>query len=85
MARDFLDEAISYDLATMKLLSEAFDEVWLDLAGNHRAAATIEDMRTRLAVVILELARNGERDLDDIKSDALEIMRLREMRMRSAH
>ena len=36
------------------------------------------ERRTRLALIILELANNSERDLDDIKETALEFMRLKE-------
>ena len=86
MARDLLDTAAgSYDSATLKLLGRAFDDVWQDIAGNYGAAAMIEDRRTRLAQIILELANIGERDLDEIKSDALAIMRLREQRNQSRH
>jgi hypothetical protein len=77
--------ASSYAPATLKLLGQAFDEVWQDIAGNYGAAATIEDRRTRLALIILELANMGERDLDDIKREALAIMRLREQRTQSRH
>jgi hypothetical protein len=85
MAHDLLNESASYDPDTLRLLGQAFDEVWLDIAGNYRAASAIEDRRTRLALIILELANMGARDLDDIKSDALAIMRLREQRTQSRH
>ena len=38
----------------------------------------VEERRTRLAMIILELANDGERDLDDIKETAVELMRLKE-------
>jgi hypothetical protein len=37
---------------------------------------TVEDRRTRLATIILQLAGNGDRDAEE--NTALEIMRLKE-------
>jgi hypothetical protein len=42
------------------------------------AHMSVEERRTRLALIILELANNGERDLDDIKETAVELVRLKE-------
>jgi hypothetical protein len=72
-----LFDGTSYGPDTLKLLGQAFDEVWQDIGGNYGAAA-VEDRRTRLAQIILELARNGERDLIDLKYMAVEIMRHKE-------
>ena len=81
MAHDLLDEAFAPDPKTLKLLGQAFDEAWQDIAGNYDAAS-VEDRRHRLAEVIFTLARDGERDLYGIKSQALEIMRRKEQRSR---
>lgn len=81
MARDLLDETFTPDPKTLKLLGQAFDEAWRDIAGNY-GAAIVEDRRHRLAEVIFTLARGGERDLNGIKSQALEIMRRKEQRSR---
>ena len=70
MAHDLLNEFAGCDPDTLKLLGQAFDEVWKDIAGSYGAAETIEGRRTRLALIILELANIGERVLDEIKSDA---------------
>ena len=51
------------DPKTLKLLGQAFDEAWQDIAGNYDAAS-VEDRRHRLAEVIFTLARDGERDLN---------------------
>jgi len=72
-----LFDGMSYDPGTLKLLGRAFDEAWQDIGGNY-GVETAEDRRTRLAQIILELARNGERDLIDLKYMALEIMRHKE-------
>ena len=85
MAHDLFNVSNSYDPNTLWLLGQAYEEVWLNIAGNYGTAATIEDRRIRLALIILELANTGERDLDEIKSDALAIMLLREQQTRSLH
>jgi len=56
----------------------AFDAAWQDLAGNFDAA-TAENGRTRLALIILELARGGERDADAITVAAVKIMSRKEL------
>lgn len=77
MGRTLFEGNTSFDSDTVQLLCRAFDEAWQDIAGNYGHIA-VEDKRTRLALIILQLASNGERDVDDIKETALEIMRLRE-------
>jgi hypothetical protein len=77
MARDLLDETFTADPKTLKLLGQAFDEVWHDIAGNYDAAI-VQDRRHRLAEVILRLVRDDERDLNEIKREALDIMRQKE-------
>ena len=85
MPHDILNAFSSYDAGTLKLLHRAFDEVWKDIAGDYGVVETIDERRTRLALIILDLANIGERDLDEIKSDALALMRLREPRRQSRH
>ena len=85
MAHDLLNEFAGCDPDRLKLLHRAFDELWKDIAGTYGALETIEERRTRLALIILDLANIGERDLDEIKSDALAILRLREPRTQSRH
>jgi hypothetical protein len=77
MGRTLLETTGSHDPDTLQLLCRAFDEAWEEVANSYRHM-TVEERRTRLALIILELANNGERDLDDIKETALEIMRLKE-------
>jgi hypothetical protein len=76
MGRALLNDA-QFDPDTLKLLGRAFDEAWQDIGGNYDVA-TAEDRRTRLTLIILELAGNGARDLEDIKFLALQIMRHKE-------
>jgi len=74
MGRSILEENDNYDPDTWKLLGRAFDAAWRDIARDFDAAAA-EDRRTRLALVILELARRGKRDEDGIKSAAVHFMK----------
>ena len=78
MDRSFLDNA-SYDPNTMKLLSQAFDEVWKEIAGNYVAAPVVADRRNRLSLIILGLAEGGERDAALIKQIALRLMKSMEV------
>ena len=78
MGRSLLDEPTGYFAPnTVKLLCKAFDEVWQEIGGNY-GDGVVEERRTRLARVILDLGNDGERDIDYIKEGALEIMRLKE-------
>jgi hypothetical protein len=73
MGRALLNSADDYDSETMRLLGRVFDAAWQDLGGNF-GAATAENKRTRLAMIILELAKGGERDEDAITAAAVKIM-----------
>jgi hypothetical protein len=73
MARSLIDTA-SHDPDTLKMLSQAFDEVWREIAANYHAEAMIEDRRNRLATIILGLADGGERDLLRMKTCASKLM-----------
>ena len=73
MGRSLIDTA-SYDPDTLKMLSQAFDDVWREMAGNYHAQAMIEDRRNRLATIILGLADGGERDLARMKICATNIL-----------
>jgi hypothetical protein len=77
MGRTLLNSNTSFDRDTVQLLCRAFDEAWQDIAGNYGNMA-VEDRRTRLAAIILQLVSNGERNVADIKETALEILRLKE-------
>jgi hypothetical protein len=68
----------NYDPETLKMLGRAFDAAWQDIRGGLSDAA-VEDRRIRLALIILELARNGRRREQEIKASALNIMRRSQM------
>jgi hypothetical protein len=72
-----------FDPDTLKLLGRAFDAAWQDLRGD-RCAAAEEDRRTRLALIILELAGREKRDEESIRAAAVSLMAA-ENKMRAAH
>jgi hypothetical protein len=65
------DEA--YDPDPLKVLGRAFDEAWQDIGTF--TDVTADNRRTELARIILDLAKNGTRDVDEIKYLAVEILR----------
>jgi hypothetical protein len=69
-----LIETASYDQDTLKMLSQAFDDVWQEMAGNYHAQAMIDDRHNRLATIILGLADGGERDLVRMKTCATKLV-----------
>ena len=77
MDRALLNTADEYAADIMELLDRAFDAAWQEIAGPFDAA-TAENMRTRLALIILELAKGGERDEGAITVAAVKIMRYNE-------
>jgi len=64
----------SFDLDTLAMLYQAFDETWQQVAGNYQTQAMIEDRRNQLASIIIALADNGVRDLAQIKEVATLVM-----------
>ena len=74
MGRSILNSAF-FDLDTLTLLHQAFDETWQQIAGNYQTQAMIEDRRNRLASIIVGLADGGVRDLSQIKEVAMLLMR----------
>jgi hypothetical protein len=78
MARSLHNCGGTFDPDTMKLLARAFDAAWVDVRG-YEAAALAEARRTRLALVILALAREGTRNEREIKERAVKYMNKSEM------
>jgi len=58
---------------TLKVLGRAFDAAWREV-GRYEAAAEAEDRRTCLAVIILALAREGNRDVGAMEQIAVRHM-----------
>jgi hypothetical protein len=63
----------TFDPETLKVLARAFDAAWADLR-RHEASAQAEDRRTRLALVILALAREGSRNERELRKCAVKYM-----------
>ena len=73
MGRSLLENA-SYGPDILKLLGQAFDEAWQEIAGNYGEAMAV-DRRNRLALAILRIADTGERDVAHLKDAALQAMK----------
>jgi hypothetical protein len=73
MGRSMLKSG-SFDLDTLTMLYQAFDETWQQVAGNYQTQAMIEDRRNQLSSIIIALADNGVRDLAQIKEVATLVM-----------
>ena len=81
MGRALLDSVEDYDADTMTLLGRAFNSAWQDIAGNFdTGGAQRKTDGTRLALIILELAKGGERDEDAITAAAVKIMSFQTLR-----
>jgi hypothetical protein len=72
-----LVEGASYGPEALKVMGQAFDEAWNTIAGNFgHDAADIEKARLRLAHALLSIAREDSRDVEALKTAALEAMAL---------
>ena len=59
---------------TLKALYQAFDEAWDTIAPTiSQRAEALEVARTRLANIVLVLARNGSNDPEQIKNAAIQM------------
>jgi hypothetical protein len=63
----------TFDPDTMKLLARAFDAAWVEVRRDE-ASVQAEDRRTRLALIILALAREGARNEREIRKLAVKYM-----------
>ena len=71
-----LIEGASFGPETLKTLFQAFDEAWVVLAPRYGNDATaIEAARTRLANILLTLARKDSRDVALLRDAALQCYR----------
>jgi hypothetical protein len=68
-----LIESASFGPETLNTLFQAFDQAWAILAPRYGSDATaIEAARTRLANILLSLARADSRDAGALKDAALQ-------------
>ena len=75
-ARRLIDGA-SFGPGTLKVVCEAFDQAWAEIAGNFgNTPIEIESARLRLAEAMLSLATEGSTDVAALKAGALQAMAL---------
>ncbi len=72
MQRTPLDDCTSFDPDTLKILTRAFDEAWPSVAGRCHHYLNIQVSRERLASIVLDLGKQGERDVEALTSLALQ-------------
>lgn len=75
-ARRLVDGA-SFGPATLKVIGQAFDEAWTEIAGNFGDHPTqVENARLRLAEALLSVATEDSTDVTVLKNGALQAMAL---------
>jgi hypothetical protein len=75
-AREMID-AVSYGPEALKAIGQAFDEAWLQIAGNFGDnPRDVEKARARLARALLSIADEDSRDVWVLRQAALEQMAL---------
>jgi hypothetical protein len=75
-ARQFVDGA-SYGPETVKVMGEALDQAWAEIAGNFGdSPAQIENVRMKLAEALLSIATDGATDVAALKAGALQALAL---------
>ena len=80
------DAAKVFGHDTVRLLGEALDEAWRSLQTNgvyFTSRGQAEATREKLALRIIEMAKQGERDPQRLSADALERMEKTVVRWRS--
>ena len=75
-ARRLIDGA-SFGPATLKVIGQAFDEAWAEIAGNlGDNPAQIENARLTLAEALLSIAAEDSTNVAALKNGALQAMAL---------
>ena len=75
-ARRLIDGA-SFGPATLKVIGQAFDEAWAEIAGNFGDnPAQIENARLTLAEALLSIAAEDSTNVAALKNGALQAMAL---------
>jgi len=70
-------DGVSYGPEALKVIGQAFDEAWHDIAGNFGDdSPDVERARNRLARAILSIADDDSRDVSVLRQAALEQMAL---------
>ena len=77
MERRQLIAGAAYGPEALKVIGQAFDEAWRDIAGNFGDdSPDIEKARNRLARAILSIADDDSRDVSVLRQAALERLAL---------
>ena len=77
MASPQLIDGASYGPEALKVIGQAFDEAWRDIAGNFGDdSPDVERARNRLTRAILSIAHDDSRDVSALRQAALERMAL---------
>ena len=72
-----LIEGASFGPETLKVMGEAFDAAWAEIAGNFGSdPEDTEKARLRLANAMLSVAKEDSRDVEALKRAALQRMAL---------
>ena len=67
----------AYGPEALKVIGQAFDEAWLDIAGNFGDdPPNVEKARNKLARTILSIADDDSRDVSALRRGALERLAL---------
>jgi hypothetical protein len=74
-ARKLIDGA-AFGPDALKVIGQAFDEAWQELAGNFGDPQDIEAARFRLANAVLSIAQEDIRNVEALKHAALQRMAL---------
>jgi hypothetical protein len=74
-ARALIDGA-AFGPDALKVIGQAFDEAWEEIAGNFGDPQDIEQARFRLANAVLSIAQEDSRNVEALKHAALQRMAL---------
>ena len=72
-ARPLIDDA-SFGPQSLKVIAQAFDDAWRDIAGNFGSEPVIHAARLQLAAAVLSVSSDESRDAAVIKHAALQAM-----------
>ena len=75
MSAKRLIDGASFGPDTLRVIGQAFDAAWADIAGNFGGhPVQVEAARLKLANAILSMANEDSRDAEELKRTALERM-----------
>lgn len=79
-ARSLIANA-SFGPEELKVIGQAFDDIWKQIEPNyrHRSPAAIETIRLKLAQTVLALAKNGPPDKERLTEAGLNFFRMGEV------